>query len=182
MASRITRNAIEMPKGVSATITDSEVILKGPKGEIKQFLLPYVAVTLEDNALRVTESVKHEKAAAMSGTMGALLKNHIKGALEGYTIELKLVGVGYKVAAGMAGNRHKVDLSLGFSHPVSYLAPEGITFKAKSATELEIFGVHKQLVGQVAADIRAIRPPEPYKGKGVRYANEVIKLKETKKK
>jgi len=120
---------------------------------------------------------------ALAGTIRALLSNHVIGVSEGFVIKLKLVGVGYRAQAGKAANgAAKLDLSLGFSHPVVYVAPLGVTMATPAQTEIEITGADKQVIGQVAANIRAFRPPEPYKGKGIRYADEQIILKETKKK
>ncbi len=185
MSSRVGRKPIEIPSGVEIRLDGDVAVLKGSKGEIKQKIHPLVKVEIKDNVVSLSASADKNSpkfANAISGTMRALLSNHVTGVSQGFTKKLLLVGVGYKVKVINKDGKDAVDLSLGFSHPVVYTAPEGVTLKAVSATELDVSGFDKQQVGQVAADIRSIRPPEVYKGKGVRYASESIILKETKKK
>ena len=173
--SRIAKQPVELPKGVTATITPQSVTLKGAKGTLSVPLIRGVAVVQEANQLSVKYDVSNRMQA---GATRSHLSNMAKGVSTGYERKLELVGVGYRAAVqGKALN-----LTLGFSHPVSYERPEGITIESPSQTEVVIKGVDKQQVGQVAAEIRSIRPPEPYKGKGVRYAGEKIELKEGKKK
>ena len=173
--SRIAKQPVDLPKGVTATITPQSVTLKGAKGTLSVPLINGVAVVQETDHL----SVKYDETNRMqAGATRAHLANMVKGVTTGYERKLELVGVGYRAAVqGKALN-----LTLGFSHPVSYEMPEGITIESPTQTEVLIKGVDKQKVGQVAAEIRGIRPPEPYKGKGVRYAGEKITLKEGKKK
>jgi len=173
--SRIAKQPVDLPKGVTATITPQSVTLKGAKGTLSVPLINGVAVVQESDQL----SVKYDESNRMqAGATRAHLANMVKGVTTGYERKLELVGVGYRAAVqGKALN-----LTLGFSHPVTYEMPEGITIESPTQTEVLIKGVDKQRVGQVAAEIRDIRPPEPYKGKGVRYAGEKIELKEGKKK
>lgn len=176
--SRVAKKPISLPKGVEVTLTDTLVTIKGPKGTLAHHLHADVNVTMEDNALNVTAANASRFSQAMSGTTRALLNNNVIGVSEGFERKLVLKGVGYR--ANAAGK--KLNLSLGFSHPVEFLIPEGIKIETPIQTEIVITGVDKQVVGQVAANIRRFRPPEPYKGKGVRYVDEVVILKETKKK
>lgn len=173
--SRIAKQPVDLPKGVTATITSQLVTLKGAKGTLSVPLVNGVAVVQETDQL----SVKYDESnRTQAGATRSHLANMVKGVTTGYERKLELVGVGYRAAVqGKALN-----LTLGFSHPVSYEMPEGITIEAPTQTEVLIKGVDKQKVGQVAAEIRGFRPPEPYKGKGVRYAGEKIELKEGKKK
>jgi large subunit ribosomal protein L6 len=173
--SRIAKQPVDLPKGVTATITPQSVTLKGAKGTLSVPLIGGVAVVQESDQLSVKYDVTNRMQA---GAIRAHLANMVKGVTTGYERKLELVGVGYRAAVqGKALN-----LTLGFSHPVTYEMPEGITIESPTQTEVLIKGVDKQRVGQVAAEIRDIRPPEPYKGKGVRYAGEKIELKEGKKK
>ncbi|MBI5451810.1 MAG: 50S ribosomal protein L6 [Gammaproteobacteria bacterium] len=176
--SRVAKNPVAVPSGVQVAIKGSVIEIKGPKGQLHLDLHPDIGVNQADNQLQV-EIVKQTKGAnAMSGTVRALLNNMVTGVSKGFERKLELVGVGYRAQAqGKALN-----LTLGFSHPVSYPVPAGITIETPSQTEILIKGADKQVVGQVAAELRAIRPPEPYKGKGVRYSTEKIVLKEAKKK
>lgn len=176
--SRIAKNPIVIPSGVNVTIDGRTVTVKGPKGQLTVGVHQDVTVVQEENEIRC--SIRHNSimAKAMSGTARALINNMVTGVSKGYEKKLELVGVGYRAQA--QGN--KLNLTLGFSHPVNYPVPEGITVETPSQTEVVVKGVDKQQVGQVAAEIRGYRPPEPYKGKGVRYANETIILKEAKKK
>jgi large subunit ribosomal protein L6 len=175
--SRIAKYPVELPKGVEVTLGDAQVIVKGPLGTLNQILLPSVKIEREGDKLQVRAGTG-DNAGAMSGTMRALLANMVNGVTKGFEKRLNLVGVGYKAQA----QGSKLNLSLGFSHPVVHDMPEGIKAETPTPTEIVIKGIDRQLVGQVAAEVRAYRSPEPYKGKGVRYANEVVVIKETKKK
>ena len=168
---------VVIPAGVQITAANGTVTVKGAKSSLTLPLPGSVAVEVRDGALHVAaDSIKAN--AAMSGTVRALVANMVHGVTKGYEEKLGLVGVGYRAA--VAGK--KLNLSLGFSHPVEYPIPEGLTIECPSQTEIVIKGADKQLVGLAAAKIRAYRPPEPYKGKGVRYASEKVTLKEAKKK
>lgn len=176
--SRVAKNPIPLPTGVECTLSGQSVTLKGPKGELNRVVHPSVAVKLEENVLSVAPREGVENSVAHAGTARALLNNMSIGVHTSWDRKLELHGVGYK--ANVSGK--KLVLNLGYSHPVEVETPEGITFTCPSATEIIISGIDKQKVGQVAADIRSKRPPEPYKGKGVRYADEVVRRKEVKKK
>lgn len=176
--SRIAKYPVVIPSGVDATISGQSIAIKGPKGQMSLAVHGDVTVAQEDNALRVTARNGSKQANALTGTMRALLNNMVIGVSRGFEKKLELVGVGYR--AQSKGN--VLNLTLGFSHPVDYTVPEGVTVETPSQTEILVKGADKQRVGQVAAEIRAYRPPEPYKGKGVRYADEQIVLKEAKKK
>jgi len=176
--SRIAKVPVELPKGVEFKQEGNVVTLKGGKGELSMELNSEVELTQEDGGLKVSPRSGSRFAMAITGTMRSLLANMAQGVSEGYERKLELVGVGYR--AQVQGKN--LNLTLGFSHPVVYSAPEGINIEAPSQTEVVITGTDKQKVGQVAAEIRRFRPPEPYKGKGVRYANERVVLKEAKKK
>jgi large subunit ribosomal protein L6 len=173
--SRVAKQPITLPKGVELTITDENVTVKGPKGSLSVHHLPGVTIAVDNGvaSVQIAEGVDDK----FGGTARALLSNMVHGVSAGYERKLELVGVGYRAA--MAGKA--LNLSLGFSHPVLFEAPEGISLETPSQTEILIKGTDKQVVGQVAAKIRAFRPPEPYKGKGVRFAGEKITLKEAKK-
>jgi large subunit ribosomal protein L6 len=173
--SRVAKNPIELPKGVDISIADSRVDVKGPKGALSLNLHPTVSLEQEDNEIRVKWET--QKDVAMAGTFRALVNNMITGVSEGFQKKLTLVGVGYRAQA--QGN--SLNLNLGYSHPIDYVVPEGITVETPSQTEIVVSGCDKQAVGQVASEIRAFRPPEPYKGKGVRYADERVIRKEAKK-
>jgi large subunit ribosomal protein L6 len=175
--SRIAKYPIEVPTGVEVSLSEVEVSVKGPLGTLKHVLLPSVTIDRDGDKLQVRAG-DAESAGAMSGTMRALVANMVSGVTKGFEKKLTLVGVGYKAQAQGA----KLNLSLGFSHPVVHDMPNGIRVETPTPTEILIKGIDKQLVGQVAAEVRAYRSPEPYKGKGVRYANEVVVIKETKKK
>lgn len=175
--SRIAKYPIEVPKGVEVTLTQAEVSVKGPLGTLTQSMLPSVSIERDGDKLQVLANGA-ENAGAMSGTMRALVANMVAGVTKGFEKKLTLIGVGYKAQAQGA----KLNLSLGFSHPVAHDMPNGIKVETPTQTEILIKGIDKQLVGQVAAEVRAYRSPEPYKGKGVRYADEVVVIKETKKK
>ena len=173
--SRIAKSPIELPAGVEVKIQGREVKVKGPKGNMALQLHASVSLEQEDKVISVKPAT--DSAIPMAGTFRSLVNNMVIGVTEGFEKKLKLVGIGYR--AQMQGN--KLTLALGFSHPVIYAAPEGVTIEAPSQTELVIMGCDKQKVGQVAAEIRSFRPPEPYKGKGVRYFDERVKRKEAKK-
>jgi len=175
--SRIAKYPIEVPKGVEVTLSGAEVSVKGPLGTLKQSMLPSVTIERDGDKLQVRAGAA-ENAGAMSGTMRALVANMVSGVTKGFEKKLTLVGVGYKAQA----QGTKLNLSLGFSHPIVHEMPNGIKVETPTQTEIVIKGIDKQLVGQVAAEVRAYRSPEPYKGKGVRYADEVVVIKETKKK
>ena len=169
---------VPLPKGVALTQDGGAVLVKGPKGELRLALNPNVAVNVAEGAALISSLSEAQTAQAVAGTTRALLSNMVNGVSKGYERKLELVGVGYRAQA----QGRKLNLTLGFSHPVAYPVPEGITIETPSQTEIVIKGVDKQKVGQVAADIRRYRPPEPYKGKGVRYSGEKVVLKEAKKK
>ena len=168
---------LEIPKGVEVSIKDRAINVKGSKGALEHTLHASVDIKNEDNVLTLIPS-EVSGAGAQAGTARSLLNSMIIGVTEGFEKKLQLVGVGYRAQA----QGKTVNLTLGFSHPVNYELPEGITAETPSQTEIVIRGIDKQRVGQVAADIRAYRPPEPYKGKGVKYADEHIVRKEAKKK
>ena len=176
--SRIAKAPVELPKGVEFKQDGNVVTLKGGKGELSMELNSEVELTQDDGGLKVSPRSGSRFAMAITGTMRSLLANMAQGVSEGYERKLELVGVGYR--AQVQGKN--LNLTLGFSHPVVYTAPEGINIETPSQTEVVITGTDKQKVGQVAAEIRRFRPPEPYKGKGVRYADERVILKEAKKK
>ena len=173
--SRVAKNPISLPTGVEFNISGSELKVKGPKGNLELNLHP--SVSLEENDGQYMVKPDSDKNVAMAGTFRALVNNMVIGVSEGFQKNLKLVGVGYR--AQLQGN--KLNLALGFSHPIEYSAPEGIKIETPSQTEIIVSGCDKQKVGQVAAEIRSYRPPEPYKGKGVRYADERVVRKEAKK-
>lgn len=174
--SRIAKAPITVGKDVEVKIDGQSVAVKGSKGNMQLDVHPSVSVKLEDGVMTVTPA--DGSGWAMAGTMRALLGNMVQGVSEGFAKKLQLVGVGYRAQ----GKGKVLNLSLGFSHPIDYPVPEGITIETPSQTEIVVSGSDKQRVGQVAAEIRAFRPPEPYKGKGVRYADERIIRKEAKKK
>ncbi len=176
--SRIAKYPIPLPKGVEVTIASGEISVKGPLGSIARPTDPNVKLEKDGEKIVCSALGNSNHANAMSGTMRALVANMVAGVSKGFEKRLGLVGVGYRAQA----QGDKLNLSLGFSHPVTHQMPKGVKVATPTQTEIVLTGVDKQLVGQVAAEVRAHRPPEPYKGKGVRYANEVIVLKETKKK
>lgn len=173
--SRVAKQPVDLPQGVTATITDELITLKGAKGSLSVPLKLGVKVKQTDKSL---EMVYGEENRMQAGSTRAHIANIAVGVSKGYERKLELVGVGYRAAV----QGKTLNLTLGFSHPVAFEMPEGITIEAPSQTEVLIKGIDKQRVGQVAAEIRGLRPPEPYKGKGVRYAGEQISLKEGKKK
>ena len=175
--SRIANNPVLIPSGVDVNIAGNLITVKGSKGELSHSVHPLVKVEQEENALKTTVVNDSSTAKALSGTTRALMQNIVTGVSEGFAVKLEIVGVGYRVSvSGKALN-----LSLGFSHPVAFPIPEGIEIETPSQTEIIVRGADKQQVGQVAANIRAYREPEPYKGKGVRYADERIIRKEARK-
>lgn len=173
--SRIAKAPIELPSGVEIKVSGAEVSVKGPKGNLVQVLHPNVSLEQEDNTITVKPA--NDASIPMAGTYRSLVNNMVVGVSDGFEKKLTLVGVGYR--AQMQGS--KLTLALGYSHPIEYAAPEGITIEAPSQTEIVVKGCDKQKVGQVASEIRAFRPPEPYKGKGVRYSDERVVRKEAKK-
>ncbi|MBI5627242.1 MAG: 50S ribosomal protein L6 [Nitrosomonadales bacterium] len=176
--SRVAKNPVAVPSGVEIALAAGEISVKGPMGTLKQALSGEVSVVREGNNLLCKAQNDSTQADAMSGTIRALLANMVQGVSKGFERKLTLVGVGYRAQA--AGDT--LNLTLGYSHPVSYKMPAGIKVETPTQTEIVLKGADKQRVGQVAAEIRAFREPEPYKGKGVRYSDEVVILKETKKK
>jgi large subunit ribosomal protein L6 len=174
--SRVANNPVELPSGVEVKIDGSEVTVKGGKGSLALSLVEGVQVSQDDNVLTI--AYDGDKSRAMAGTTRALVNNMVRGVSEGWEKKLVLNGVGYR--ANVSGK--KINLTLGLSHPVEYELPEGISAETPSQTEIVVRGIDKQVVGQVAAKIRSFRPPEPYKGKGVRYADEYVRRKEAKKK
>ncbi|HRD34795.1 MAG TPA: 50S ribosomal protein L6 [Rhodocyclaceae bacterium] len=176
--SRVAKNPIVVPAGVDVTINAGAVTVKGPLGSLTQQLGQTVEVVREGNALLCKPRAGVANSGAMSGTVRALLNNMVTGVSKGFEKKLNLVGVGYRAQA----QGDKLNLSLGFSHPVVHQMPVGVKVETPTQTEILIKGIDKQQIGQVAAEVRAYRQPEPYKGKGVRYADEVVVLKETKKK
>jgi len=167
-----------VPTGVEVEITPEAVRIKGPKGRLEQKMSRLVMLTREGQELLVKTNEASTAARAMSGTTRALVQNMVTGVVKGFEKRLTIIGVGYRAAV----QGRKLNLTLGFSHPVAYMIPEGITIETPSQTEIVVKGVDRQMVGQVAADIRSYRPPEPYKGKGIRYSDERIVMKEAKKK
>ena len=172
------KNPVAVPAGVEVTIGGQSVTVKGSKGGLEQELHPAVQVTQEEGQLLFAPRSEERSSVAMTGTMRALVRNMLQGVSQGFERRLQLVGVGYR--AQLQGQ--KLNLNLGFSHPIDFAVPEGIAIETPSQTEVVVKGIDKQKVGQVAAEIRAFRPPEPYKGKGVRYADEHVVRKEAKKK
>ncbi|MDX1706274.1 50S ribosomal protein L6 [Pseudidiomarina sp.] len=176
--SRVAKAPITIPAGVEVTLNGQEVTIKGAKGSLSRVVNDAVELVKEDNELRTVAREGVANSSAQAGTARALLQNMVVGVAQGFERKLQLVGVGYR--ANTAGQ--KLNLTLGFSHPVEFDIPQGITIEVPTQTEVVVKGVDKQLVGQVAANIRAYRKPEPYKGKGVRYADEQVRRKEAKKK
>ena len=176
--SRVANNPIELPKGVETTLTDTTVAVKGSKGNLQLELHSLVGVTQDGDVLQVAGKVATRQARAMAGTFRSLINNMVVGVSDGFQKKLELQGVGYRAKA----EGKNVNLTLGFSHPINYALPDGVTAETPSQTEIIISGADKQRVGQVATEIRDFRPPEPYKGKGVRYADERVFRKEAKKK
>lgn len=185
--SRVGRKPVVVPKGVDVKIQGDEIVVKGPKGQLTMHAHPYVIIKLDDGFLTVSPNVDARKNItgesiklfrSIAGTVRSNINNSIQGVSQGFERKLTLVGVGYRAQ----GKGKVLSLSLGYSHPTNYNVPEGITIETPTQTEILIKGTSKELVGQVAAQIRSIRGPEPYKGKGVRYSDEIVVIKETKKK
>ena len=176
--SRVGKSPVLLPEKVEVTISADLISVKGPLGTLSQAITSNVKVEKIDNQLEIKLNEDTRQANAISGTLRALIANMVQGVSKGFERKLTLVGVGYRAQA----QGDKLNLTLGFSHPVVHQVPVGVKVETPTQTEIIIKGADKQLVGQVAADVRNYRPPEPYKGKGVRYADERIVLKETKKK
>lgn len=176
--SRVAKSPVKLPSGVEIKIDGQQLTAKGTKGAQTIAIHPMVEVRNEEGTLRVIPKKESQQGWALAGTTRALLSNLVTGVSAGFERKLDLVGVGYKAqAAGKVLN-----LTLGFSHPVAYQLPEGVTAETPTQTEIVLRGIDKQVIGQVAANVRAFRPPEPYKGKGVRYSGEQVRRKEAKKK
>ncbi len=176
--SRVGKSPVLLPEKVEVTIAANQILVKGPLGTLTQSVTPNVKIEKIENRLEIKLNDSSRGANAMSGTLRALVANMVQGVSKGFEKKLTLVGVGYRAQA----QGDKLNLTLGFSHPVVHQLPSGVKAETPTQTEIIIKGADKQQVGQVAADVRNYRPPEPYKGKGVRYADEQIVLKETKKK
>ncbi len=174
--SRVAKNPIELPRGVEVKLEGGNVTVKGSKGTLALALVDGVTVAQDDNVLTV--AYDGDRAKAMAGTTRALVNNMVKGVSEGWERKLVLNGVGYRARA----EGRSINLTVGLSHPVEYRLPEGVSAETPSQTEVVLKGIDKQVLGQVAAKIRSFRPPEPYKGKGIRYADEHVRRKEAKKK
>ena len=176
--SRIAKYPVVLPDKVQVSVDAAKIVVKGPLGSLEQPTSRGVVVKVDGNNVTFAAADESKEANALSGTMRANVANMVKGVKEGFSKKLTLVGVGYRAQA----QGSKLNLSLGFSHPIVHVLPEGVKAETPTQTEIVIKGVNRQQVGQVAAEVRAYKPPEPYKGKGVRYADEKITLKETKKK
>ena len=176
--SRIANNPLPVPDGVEVKLSGREVTVKGSKGSLSLVAHELVTISQKQGYLHFGAAESSKSAGALAGTFRSIVSNMVLGVSNGFEKELQLQGVGYRAQA----QGKKLNLSLGFSHPVVYEVPEGIDIETPSQTQVFVKGIDKQLVGQVSADIRAFRPPEPYKGKGVRYADEYVKRKEAKKK
>lgn len=177
--SRVSKNPIFIPEKVEVNLSPSLITIKGPLGTLSQTIADnLLAIEVKDNQLSIKTEESTKAANEISGTTRAILANMVKGVTDGFEKKLQLVGVGYRAQA----SQNKLNLALGYSHSIDHVIPEGIKIETPTQTEIIIKGIDKQKVGQVAADIRAYRKPEPYKGKGVRYSDETIVLKETKKK
>ena len=174
--SRVANNPVELPKGVEVKIDGADLTVKGAKGTLQHSMADGVQISQDDNVLKI--AYDSDKFKAMAGTTRALVNNMVKGVSEGWEKKLVLNGVGYRAKA----DGKSVNLTVGLSHPVDYKLPQGITAETPTQTEVVVSGIDKQVVGQVAAEIRSFRPPEPYKGKGIRYADEYVRRKEAKKK
>jgi len=176
--SRVARIPVALAKGVEAQLAADAITVKGPLGTLKQAVSPKVSVKIENGHIAFAAADESREAKAMSGTMRALVAGMVTGVSKGFEKKLNLVGVGYRAQA----QGDKLNLSLGFSHPVVHQMPAGVSCATPTQTEIIIKGANKQQVGQVAAEVRGYKPPEPYKGKGVRYSDETVIIKETKKK
>jgi len=176
--SRVAKSPVELPKGVELKEAEGVLSVKGPKGELSMPINDDIGFSVEDGKVSISQKTESRFAYSMAGTTRSLISNMVQGVSEGFERKLELVGVGYRAKA----QGKSLNLTLGFSHPVDYPVPEGIEISTPSQTEIVVTGIDKQKVGQVAAEIRRFRPPEPYKGKGVRYAGEHVVIKEAKKK
>ncbi len=176
--SRIGKKAVPLPQGVSAAVKDGTVAIKGPKGELKLKLVPEIGAEVTEAGVALSRRVDSDRAGAMWGMQRSLVNNLVLGVTQGFSERLEISGVGYRAAV----QGQKLNLQVGLSHDVNYPIPAGIQIVCEKPTLIQISGIDKQLVGQVAAEIRGYRPPEPYKGKGVKYAGERIRRKEGKKK
>ncbi len=176
--SRIAKQPIELPNGVEFSVNGREVSAKGPKGNLTVTLHDAVELKQEENVVTLSPKDDRQSSIAVTGTMRSVVSNIVEGVTSGFEKKMQLVGVGYRAQA----QGRQPNLSLGLSHPVNYQVPEGIEIETPAATEIVVRGCDKQKVGQVCAEIRAYRPPEPYKGKGIKYADEQIVRKEAKKK
>ena len=171
--SRIGRQPIEVPAGVSVSISPGRVMVNGPLGELSQQVPPRMKIEQEDGSVVVTRPSERGDDRALHGLTRTLIANMVEGVTSGFQKRLEIQGVGYR--AGLRGT--DLELNVGFSHPVVFKAPEGITFEVPSGTEVVVKGIDKQQVGQIAAEVRKVRPPEPYKGKGIRYEGEYVRRK-----
>lgn len=178
MVSRLVRNPIVIPTGVAISLNADNITVKGKNGELKQLLHEAVKVEQNDQKLQVSPKNGGTESNALAGTLRALIQNMVNGVTQGFERKLTMVGVGYRAKA----QGKSLNISAGFSHPVDMTMPEGVSVETPSQTEIVLKGADKQAVCQVAANIRAVRPPEPYKGKGIRYSDERVVLKEKKKK
>ncbi|MDX1810615.1 MAG: 50S ribosomal protein L6 [Gammaproteobacteria bacterium] len=176
--SRVANKPVAIPAGVDVNVNGQAITVKGPKGSLDFNIHDLVSACIEDNNVKLAANESNAQSVALAGTTRALVNNMVTGVSAGFEKKLQLIGVGYRAQA----QGSKLNLTLGFSHPVVFEAPAGITIETPSQTEILVKGIDKQVVGQVAANIRAYRPPEPYKGKGVRYADEHVVRKEAKKK
>ena len=176
--SRVGNSPVLIPKGVEVVLSASDISVKGGQGQLSMACHEAVTISQEDNVLSFVAQASAKNGSAMAGTIRSLVNNMVIGVSAGFEKKLQLIGVGYR--AQLQGK--KINLTLGFSHPVEYILPEGVSAEVPSQTELILKSADKQLLGQVAAEIRSFRPPEPYKGKGVRYADEHVRRKEAKKK
>jgi large subunit ribosomal protein L6 len=176
--SRVASNPVQLPKGVEATLAEGLISVKGGKGSLQMALHSAIQISREGDTLRVSAKNNSREAVALSGTFRALVSNMVTGVSQGFQKRLQLQGVGYRAKA----QGEMLNISVGFSHPVDFVVPKGVTAETPTPTEIVISGADKQLVGEVAAKIREFRPPEPYKGKGIRYLDENVYRKEAKKK
>ena len=176
--SRIAKSPVPLSSGIDVKLSGQSISVKGPKGAMAFTIHPDVKVVQEESTLKVIPRQESKQAWAMAGTTRALINNMVTGVTKGFERKLALVGIGYRAQA----KGRTLNLALGYSHPIDYKAPEGVEISTPSPTEILVSGYDKQRVGQVAAEIRSFRPPEPYKGKGIRYADEQVARKEAKKK
>ncbi|MDP1930975.1 MAG: 50S ribosomal protein L6 [Gammaproteobacteria bacterium] len=176
--SRVANNPVQLPKGVEATVTDGLISVKGSKGSLQMALHNAVQISRDGDSLRVSAANDTRQAVALSGTFRALINNMVTGVSQGFQKKLQLQGVGYRAKA----QGQMLNISVGYSHPIDFVVPKGVTADTPTPTEIVLSGADKQLVGEVAAKIREFRPPEPYKGKGIRYLDESVYRKEAKKK